>query len=252
MKKAVFFDVDDTLYDHLLPFRKAIGKWLPDTETFPFGEAYYYFRYYSDKLSHELGGAGAMGDGELVQGMRSRRFVLTLAEYGITLTEGEGAEAQRLYMGCQYDIEMFPGARELLMELLQAGYATGLITNGEGGHQRKKIAAMELGGLVRPDHIFISGEHGWDKPDIRLFRHVNARTGTAPEHCLYIGDSWRNDMVGALDAGWRAIWFNHRGAKPESEHQPHCEIRNFSELKAAIEAQIGVTELQTTGLQTGK
>ncbi|MOA69718.1 hypothetical protein D3C78_1980620 [compost metagenome] len=59
-------------------------------------------------------------------------------------------------------------------------------------------------------------------------------------------------MVGALDAGWRAIWFNHRGAKPESGHQPHSEIQNFSELKAAIEAQIGVAELQTTGLQTDK
>ncbi|MHA7966051.1 HAD family hydrolase [Paenibacillus sp. CAU 1782] len=239
MKKAVFLDVDDTLYDHLLPFRKAVGKWLPDSENFPYAEAYYHFRYFSDKLSHELGGAGAMGDGEVVESMRSRRFVLTLAEYGITLTDSEGAEAQRLYMGCQYDIEMFPGARELLLELRNAGYVTGLITNGEGSHQRKKITAMELEGLVEPDYIFISGEQGWDKPDTRLFQYVNDQTGTSPENCVYIGDSWRNDVVGALDAGWRAIWFNHRMAKPESEHQPHCEITDFSDLKSAIASQIG-------------
>lgn len=234
MKKAVFLDVDDTLYDHLLPFRKVVQRFATGAEAFPYDKAYYHFRYFSDKLSHELGGAGAMGSGEAAQGMRSRRFQLTMAEYGIEITEAEADEAQRLYQGCQYDIEMFPGALELLRELRDAGCLTGLITNGEGGHQRTKIKAMELEGLVEPGRIFVSGEHGFDKPDTRLFRHVNEVTGTIPSQCAYIGDSWRNDVVGAVEAGWTAIWFNHREAGPESDHKPHHEVRDYAQISATI------------------
>lgn len=231
----IFFDVDDTLYDHLLPFRKSIAGVVEDRSDFPYETAYHRLRYYSDKLSLELGGAGAMEAGAATEGMRVRRFQLTLAEFGIELSEAEAAEVQAAYLGCQYDIEMFPGARELLVGLAASGIGIGVITNGAGRHQRRKIEAMRLGEVVAPEHIFVSGEAGWDKPDVRLFRHIEAVTGTKPEQCIYVGDSWRNDVVGALGAGWTAIWFNHRGVKPETADQPHHIVASYDELKQLLE-----------------
>lgn len=234
MKQWVFFDVDDTLYDHLIPFRKAVAGRVGVQKSFPYEKAYHRLRYHSDMLSLQLGGAGAMESGAATEWMRWRRFQLTLAEFGITLGDEEAAEVQGAYIGCQYDIEMLPGARELLMELGSRGIHVGLLTNGAGPHQRRKIEAMRLERLVAPERIFISGERGWDKPDVRLFRHINEATGSRPDQCVMVGDSWRNDVIGALGAGWTAVWFNHRGAEPETDDQPHHIVANFEELAALL------------------
>lgn len=227
---GVFFDVDDTLYDHLTPFRKAVESVAGRNDSFPYEAAYHRMRYYSDILSLEMGGAGKMEEGQSTEMMRRRRFQLSLAEFGLPLSDKESADMQAAYIGCQFDIELFAGARELLAELTRSGYTVGLITNGAAEHQLRKIKAMELDALIPPERQFVSGKVGIDKPDRRLFEYVNERTGTKPDACVYIGDSWRNDVVGALEAGWRVIWFNHRGAQPESDHAPHHTASSYGEL----------------------
>ncbi|WP_229692089.1 HAD family hydrolase [Paenibacillus radicis (ex Gao et al. 2016)] len=225
-----FFDVDDTLYDHLTPFRKAVEAVAGVNEAFPYEAAYHRMRYYSDLLSLELGGAGAMGTGSPMEEMRRSRFQLALAEFDIELSMEQAAAMQAAYIGCQYEIEMFAGARELIAELVRAGHVVGLITNGTGEHQMNKIRAMELDGLIPPAYQFVSGVVGWDKPDGRIFAHVNEVTGTLPANSYYVGDSWRNDVVGAVEAGWTVVWFNHRGTAPESEHQPHYTVKSYAEI----------------------
>lgn len=231
---AIFFDVDDTLYDHLSPFRQAVWNQVGNRNDFPFEEAYHRLRYYSDILSLQLGGAGAMGSGAAAEHMRRERFKLALSEFGLEVNDEEAELIQSAYLSCQFDIDMFPGARELIQRLQEEGSVVGLITNGAGEHQRKKIEAMKLHRLLPKERIFVSGEAGWDKPDPRLFRLVNERTGTAPSNSLYIGDSWRNDVIGALGAGWSVIWFNHRGAVPETEHSPQYEAKSYDELAKLI------------------
>lgn len=239
VRKGIFFDVDDTLYDHLAPFRDALQAIVQPGESFPYEKAYHRMRYYSDRLSEELGGAGTAAYGDAVEDMRTRRFQLALVEFGIRLTREEAEAVQRAYLGRQYGITMFDGARELLQALKDAGHLVGLITNGPADHQMNKITAMKLGDLIPQEHIFVSGAVGWDKPDARIFRHVNERTGTVPEHCYYIGDSWRNDVVGALAAGWHVIWFNHRGVEPESEHEPHHVATSYEELRRMLSGLLG-------------
>ncbi|QHW31820.1 HAD family hydrolase [Paenibacillus rhizovicinus] len=231
--KAIFFDVDDTLYDHLIPFRKAVEQVagpLHSLEDFPFAAAYHRLRYHSDMLSLELGGAGAMEAGAATENMRLRRFRLTLAEFGIALTEAQAEAMQAAYIGCQYDITMFEGARELIAKLASEGWIVGLITNGAPAHQQRKIEAMRLDDLIPRERQLISGALGWDKPDPRVFRHANELTGTTPANSVYVGDSWRNDVVGAAEAGWRVIWFNHRGAERETGHEPAHEVSSYAEL----------------------
>ncbi|RAR44309.1 HAD family hydrolase [Paenibacillus sp. MDMC362] len=237
--KGIFFDVDDTLYDHLAPFRDAVQKVARPDGAFPYEAAYHRMRYYSDKLSVELGGAGTAAYGEAVEDMRRRRFQFALAEFGIQLTLKEAEAVQQTYLERQYDITMFEGARELLKKLTDAGHVVGLITNGPAEHQMNKIAAMQLGDLIPEERLFVSGAVGWDKPDPRIFHHVNRLTGTEPEDSYYIGDSWRNDVVGALAAGWHVIWFNHRSVGPESEHQPQHTVASYGELERLLDEVIG-------------
>lgn len=229
-KRAIFFDVDDTLYDHLTPFRSAVEEIVQLRESFPFEAAYHRMRYYSDILSLKLGGAGSEEYENAVEDMRKRRFQLALQEFGIELSPDLAERMQEAYIGRQFNIDMFEGARELLQRLAGGGHVVGLITNGTLEHQMNKISAMNIGGIIPQDRLFISGAVGWDKPDTRIFAHVNEVTGTSPEQSYYIGDSWRNDVIGALGAGWNVIWFNHRGIQPETEHQPHYTAASYEEL----------------------
>ncbi len=228
--KGIFFDVDDTLYDHLQPLREALRHVLGTGEDFPYEAVYHRFRYYSDKLSASHGAVNAAGAERDLQEMRIQRAKLALAEFGIAVTDGEAARIQEQYLERQFRISPFPGATELIGDLQAVGHVVGLITNGPAEHQMAKIKALALDAAIPSGHIFVSGAVGYDKPDPRLFARVNEQTGTDPSRCFYIGDSWRNDVIGALDAGWTAIWFNHRQVEPETEHQPQYTAGSYREL----------------------
>ncbi|SPY20432.1 uncharacterized HAD-hydrolase [Paenibacillus polymyxa] len=216
-KKAVFFDVDDTMYDHLHPTRDTLRTVLGLSERFPYEEVYHRIRYYSDLLSAKGGLLEGKAGQEELDEMREGRFILALQEFGVDITREQAVHVQQEYLDRQYRIESFEGATSLIDELSSAGYVVGLITNGLEEHQMSKIKAMTLENHVAAEHIFVSGTVGYAKPDPRIFQIVNERTGTLAEHCCYIGDSWRNDVAGAIAANWQVIWFNHRNAFPESD-----------------------------------
>lgn len=232
--RAVFFDVDDTMYDHLQPTREALQHVLKLEDSFPFEQAYHRIRYYSDMLADADGLLDRDPSPEELETMRVRRFMLALEEFDVKLSQSEAAEVQGKYLELQYRIDPFPGARELIRALREEGTLVGLITNGAEHHQGSKIRALALETDVAPEHIFISGAVGFAKPDPRIFHRVNELTGTAAENCWYIGDSWRNDVVGASEAGWRVIWFNHRLTLPETEHMPFGTAGSYEELRGLL------------------
>ncbi|AZK46321.1 HAD family hydrolase [Paenibacillus lentus] len=235
-QRAVFFDLDDTLYDHLIPFRTALTRILATKEDFPYEQAYHRMRYFSDALSAELGGTPTHGE-ELHQ-MRRQRFQMALAEFDLQLTSEQAQAVQEEYLSLQYAIGLFDGVKELITDLKARNFIVGVITNGPPDHQMNKIQALALTKLIPEDQIFISGAVGFTKPDVRLFQHVTDKLGLAPENCCYIGDSWRNDVVGALDAGWKVLWFNHRNVTPESDHQPHHLVTGYPEITKVLLEQM--------------
>ncbi|MFD2703347.1 HAD family hydrolase [Paenibacillus shunpengii] len=235
--KAVFFDVDDTLYDHLTPLREALIQRLHLPETLPYEEIYHRFRYYSDLLSAEKN-LSAVPTPEDMADMRRRRFMLALAEFGEFINEEQAEAAQAAYLDMQFQIKPFPEAVKLIQQLKNHGIRVGLITNGPEEHQLAKIKALQMERYVDQQLFFVSGGVGYAKPDARLFQHVNNVTGTLPENCYYVGDSWRNDVVGAIAAGWTVLWFNHRRAEPESEHKPHFIADNYEQLGNMLKKQL--------------
>ncbi|GGN92635.1 HAD family hydrolase [Saccharibacillus kuerlensis] len=240
LKKAVFFDLDDTLYDHLEPLELGVREVLGTGDKFPYERLYHRVRYYSDLLSatqglspKEGGSVGAAGTMTLEE-MRRERFQLALGEFDYELTDEKAQALQDAYLSKQYAITLYKGARELIMELQDAGRLVGVITNGPPEHQLRKAEALGLQELISPELIFVSRAVRIAKPDVRLFEHVNRATETSPENSFYIGDSWRNDVVGAIDAGWTVLWFNPRLAKRETDHEPHYTAADYSEIRRIV------------------
>lgn len=232
--KAVFFDVDDTLYDHLDPLRYALQHELILEENFPYEAVYHRVRYYSDLLTEQNREVNTEQGMDVMAEMRRKRYILALEEFGISISREQAENIQAHYLGKQFEIKPFAGAVELIKRLQADGVVVGLITNGPLEHQMTKIRSLDLVNIIASDRIFVSGGVGIDKPDSRLFEHVNKVTGTTAGQSYYIGDSWRNDVMGALNAGWTIIWFNHRNIQPESEHVPHYIADSYEEIRKIL------------------
>lgn len=89
-------------------------------------------------------------------------------------------------------------------------FAVGVISNGGGATQRRKMAAAGLQGLFAQS-VWISGEVGVEKPDPRLFEVALQALAVPPTRALYVGDLEEVDGVGARAAGLRflkaeALW----------------------------------------------
>lgn len=82
-----------------------------------------------------------------------------------------------------------------------------------------------------------SAELGTLKPEPAAFEAVQRRLGLFPGNLVMVGDTWNDDVQGALDAGWTAIWVN-REAKPRPEHDPEAplyEVRSLDRIPELIQ-----------------
>jgi putative hydrolase of the HAD superfamily len=60
----------------------------------------------------------------------------------------------------------------------------------------------------------LSEEIGIRKPDPRIFQYAADALRIRPAECLYVGDSYRNDIIGAKTAGMQACWYNSESSTP--------------------------------------
>lgn len=97
-------------------------------------------------------------------------------------------------------------AKDILLS--QKGkYVLCAVTNGTKRAQDKKLHTSGLDKIF--DHIFISENVGFEKPNIEYFDFVFKSLGiTDKKEVLIIGDSLSSDMKGGYNAGIDTCWFN--------------------------------------------
>lgn len=129
-------------------------------------------------------------------------------------------------------VRPFDGAIDVLTALGQRGHRLGLLTNGSGAFQRKKLTRFALEPLF--DIILIEGELGYGKPDQRVFGAALAHFDVNGDSCCMIGDNLEADIAGARAAGITTVWHDVYGAGlPEKLVAiPDRVIRHLSELVA--------------------
>ncbi len=232
--KAVIFDLDDTLYDQIQPFQKAVAQrfsikkenWEP---------LYIAFRHYADEV-FEQATSGAMP----LKESHIYRMKQALADFGIQVTDSEALSIQQDYQTYQGQLELPPEFEAVFAYCQQNGLEMGLITNGPSLHQRRKIQSLQLDRWIKRELILISGEVGVTKPDVAIFRSMEEHLKLEPQECCYIGDSFENDVLGAKNAGWKAIWLNHRKRKTSRQDiQADAEIATYEQIIGVLEKFLG-------------
>jgi len=119
-------------------------------------------------------------------------------------------------------------AHTVLHALREKGYTLGLVSNREGD---LAPLAAELG-LGDYFHFTLSGgqANSW-KPDARIFRLACEMAQAAPNECLYVGDNFYADTLGAQAAGLTPILLDPRQVFPEAEC---AHIDCLSELLSVV------------------
>jgi putative hydrolase of the HAD superfamily len=107
---------------------------------------------------------------------------------------------------------VFADVTATLVALKQQGLRLGVISNFD---TRLYDVLRVLGLRAYFDAIHVSTEVGAAKPDPAIFHAALEANGLQPAQALHVGDSWREDVLGAQAAGLTALWLDRsRSAGP--------------------------------------
>lgn len=230
MIKAVVFDVDDTLYDLSTPFKQVCRTVFPEDTGLDLEGAFLASRRYSDSVyASSLSGKISMEE------MYIYRFENAFRDYGKKIDAQTALFFQAVYEQKQQEIKMTEAMKKLL-ENLSGKMKLGIVTNGPTQHQWDKVNALGVEQWIPKEHILISGEIGIAKPDTGIFAAELGRLDLQKEDVCYVGDSFENDIVGAKGAGWKAVWYNHRGHQATEEVMPDYIVKSEDELITLLES----------------
>lgn len=129
-------------------------------------------------------------------------------------------------------LALYPFVAETL-EALHGRLPMALVTDAQSAYARAEL--HQVGILRYFDPIVVSGDHGYRKPDRRLFELAIGALGVGAEHVLYVGNDMHRDIFGAREAGMRTAMFDsNQGTKEHGDCEPDHRIADFRELLALL------------------
>ena len=225
---GLVFDVDDTLYEQIVPFENAYRS-LFDIDI-DMDKFYHLSRYYSDvKFEDSRNGKMTMDEYHIY------RIQEAAKDLGVFLTDEQALNMQKEYKKNQQKLQMSNTTISILELAKENNVKLGIITNGPSEHQWAKVKALGVEKWIAKENIIVSGDYGINKPDVRIFEIMKEKLQLPNESLYYIGDSLENDIVGANNAGWKAIWINRYKQKSPKEVEIYKIAKNNNELFEIIE-----------------
>ncbi len=220
--RAVFFDMDDTLFDHSLTCRDALER-LRRTATVlagrPLDEVWGEYSRLLEAIHPDVV-AGRMS----VETARRRRFEELARFCGGEVPPGEAERWSTEYRASYQKFRRpVPGARRVL-ERLHGRSRIVVVSNNQVEEQEEKLAFLGLRRLV--DLLVVSEEVGVGKPDPRIFEVALRRAEVSAAETVMVGDSFPNDVLGARGVGIGAVWFN-RFRRPAPADLSVPELHSF-------------------------
>ena len=163
----LIFDIDDTLYDQLKPFKDAFEKVFSEYNDIPCIELYKKSRKYSDDIFEQTE-KGLLS----LEEMHVYRISKAFHDYGLEIEREKALKFQKEYASNQGKISISKGMLNLLDFGKKNNITMGIITNGPTEHQTNKVKALGLEKWIDSKNIFISESMNISKPDVKAFKFV--------------------------------------------------------------------------------
>lgn len=223
---AVFLDLDDTIVEYrnsCIAGLSQLSKHVPGLSSTDIDALEQEFR---EILRANL---PALMDGVYsIDGERRLRLETILSRHGIAvnpdLLELCDHEFQEGFWNSRNLLE---GAEGILQACRDEGIPIAVITNGDYGMQKRTLKMLSLDRYV--DYLITPGSSSELKPSTTLFEKALSLTGADRRRTIMIGDTWHQDIIGALETGITPVWLNRWQSKlPDG--QSVIEVHSLSDL----------------------
>ena len=219
--KVISFDADGTLFDFQRVMRLALGEVLAELQRqFPELAAHLsidiLIQHRNEAALSEHGSRAKM------EHIRLEGFKRTLADIGIEDSRLAGELTER-FLDCRFSkISVYADVVPAL-QTLREHFTLGILSNGNSYPERCGLGGWFAFGVYTHDH-------GYEKPDCRIFEVMVNKAGVDPSQILHVGDSLRNDVLGAQQAGIRTAWLRRNGEQRCEGVVPDIEVTSLYEL----------------------
>ena len=236
MIRAIFFDIDDTLFststfaerarESSVDAMLAMGV-VADRETMlreleevvqEFSSNY---EYHYDKLLSRLPSEATAG-----------------LNLGLVVAAGVVAYHETKFR----ELSSYDDVREVLRALAETDLICGIISSGRSIKQLEKLIRLKIYRYIDRQAIFISDEMGIGKPNPKLYLRAAEVTGVKPEEAVYVGDHPINDMDAAKAAGFITVWNRREGKHLGLQGRTEADyvIYNFWDLLDVLDRNLGL------------
>ncbi|MBT8115396.1 MAG: HAD family hydrolase [Arenicella sp.] len=237
--KAIFFDLDETLIENTIPIQKLFaGMYAQFADELGVGKEQLFFaalRQHAASVWNEMFLREQSPEQQLRDCFAAAVTAVLPAEHGDL-----GEQMYRRFVELtRKNICFQEGAEHTLQELKQAGFITGVITNGIEELQMGKIRKLAIDCKV--DHVIVSAQARAHKPDARVFHLALERSGVEANQAWQIGDHATNDVAGAIRVGMSGIFYDpstgkHESAFAELEERPTHVISRLDQVLQLVDA----------------
>jgi len=163
-------------------------------------------------------------------GTRRALAASAFAHLGVPVPECADAIGDHMTWSKEEAVQPFPGAVAALDGLRERGVRLGLVTNGSGEFQRRKLERFDLERHF--DAVLVEGEWGAGKPDPTIFREALRRLDAATDDAWMVGDNLSADIHGAQSVGLRTVWIDatRSGLPTSPPARPDRVVHHLVEL----------------------
>ena len=131
-----------------------------------------------------------------------------------------------------FRLKRYRGVKDTIRELQQQ-YQLAALSDGQTAWAVPELRAAGLLDYFTP--VIVSGDHGFRKPDQRLFTMTLEAMQLQPEEVLFIGNDMYRDVFGAQQFGLKTVFFkSNQGQQKYEGTEPDYIIYNFPELLNAV------------------
>jgi putative hydrolase of the HAD superfamily len=141
------------------------------------------------------------------------------------------------------ELAPYEDATEVLRRLAATDLIRGVITEGLEVKQAEKLIRLRLDGFLTPSAIFISEQMGISKSNVKLFQRACGDLNLKPGECMHVGDNPHLDVDPPNRVGLVTVRVRRAGRflDVDGETEPDHEIHNFWDLLEILRDEYGVS-----------
>jgi putative hydrolase of the HAD superfamily len=136
----------------------------------------------------------------------------------------------------------YEDAIEVLRLLSKTQLILGVITEGLEVKQAEKLVRMRVNQYLSPNAVFISNQIGISKPNPKIYQRACSDLNLKPAETMYVGDNPAHDIDPPNEIGMVTVRMR-RGGKYyslEGRTTPRREVQNFWDLLDYLRQEFGV------------